>query len=395
MSTTALRGRAVIGDLLLDDAVVAVRGDRVEAAGPAAQVLPLLPDAVVERLAATSLLLPGLVDLHCHGAVGQDFASADESGARRAVQHHLRHGTTSLLASVVSLAPGRTTTALDVLGPLVHDGTVLGAHLEGPYLSVARCGAQDPHTLRDVDLPELAGWLGRAGGLVRTMTLAPERAGAGAAADLLRGAGAVPAAGHTDADEVTTSDFLRRAASCGQRALVTHLFNGMRPLHHRDPGPIAAALAAAARGAAVLELVADGVHLDDGTVRTVLDLVGPGAVALVTDAMAATGSADGRYRLGALDVDVSDGVARLAGPPPAGGAIAGGTTRLLDVVRRLVLDVGLPLVDVVRSASSTPAEVLGRGGELGSLLPGRRADLVVVDAGLHAVRVMQRGRWVA
>jgi N-acetylglucosamine-6-phosphate deacetylase len=146
----------------------------------------------------------------------------------------------------------------------------------------------------------------------------------------------------------------------------------------------------------VVELVADGVHLDDGTVRTVFDLVGPGRIALVTDAMAATGMPDGGYRLGALDVVVSAGVARLApeGPGAAPGSIAGGTSRLLDLVRRLVLDVGLPLADVVVAAAATPAQVLGRGSELGTLADGHRADLLVAGPGLEPIAVLRAGRWV-
>jgi N-acetylglucosamine-6-phosphate deacetylase len=346
------------------------------------------------------MLLPGLVDLHCHGAVGHDYADAAPDGVRSAAAHHLRHGTTSSLASVVSGGRDATAAAIATLWPLVEAGVLAGVHLEGPYLSAARCGAQDPRVLRDPDLPELAGWLSAGGGTVSAVTLAPERPGALEAAAAVRAAGGVPSVGHTDADEPTTTGFLR-AAAAGGPVLVTHLFNGMRPWHHRDAGPVAAALAAAARGEAVVELIADGVHLDDATVRTVFDLVGPGRVALVTDAMAATGQADGRYRLGSLDVLVREGVARLAPVTPGGppGSIAGGTLRLLDVVRRLVLDVGLPLADVVTAASSTPAGVLSQENPpgpraVGSLRPGCRADLVVTGPAFEPLAVMAAGRWV-
>jgi N-acetylglucosamine-6-phosphate deacetylase len=145
-----------------------------------------------------------------------------------------------------------------------------------------------------------------------------------------------------------------------------------------------------------VELVADGVHLDDGTVRTLFDLLGPSRIALVTDAMAATGMADGSYRIGALDVVVDGGVARLAPTGPGGppGSIAGGTLRLLDVVRRLVLEAGLPLADVVTAATATPAGVLWRDGEVGSLRAGCRADLVVAGPGLEPLAVLRAGRWV-
>ncbi|HKG52602.1 MAG TPA: amidohydrolase family protein [Actinomycetales bacterium] len=399
--TVVLRGPAVLRDTLVTDALVVVSGDRIERSGPASDVLPELDAgtrAAAQPLPEGAVLLPGLVDLHCHGAVGHDYADADQDGARAAAAHHLWHGTTSSLASVVSGSRDATTAAIAALRPLVEDGVLTGLHLEGPYLSAARCGAQDPRVLRDPDLDELAGWLAAAGGAVTSLTLAPERPGALEAAAAVRAAGAVPAVGHTDADEPTTSRFLRQAAGDGP-VLVTHLFNGMRPWHHRDAGPVAAALAAAARGEAVVELIADGVHLDDATVRTVFDLVGPRHVALVTDAMAATGSADGRYRLGSLDVLVSGGVARLAPTTPDGppGSIAGGTTRLLDVVRRLVLDVGLPLVDVVTAASGTPAAVLSQrrpSPSVGSLHAGSRADLLVAGPGFEPLAVMSAGHWV-
>jgi N-acetylglucosamine-6-phosphate deacetylase len=394
-----LRGRAVIDAALVADAVVVVRDGRIDRSGAAFDVLPELDDATradVREVVDGAVLLPGLVDLHCHGGAGHDYAEADPSGARRAAEHHLRHGTTAALASVVSGSREATGAAVGALRPLVREEVLAGVHLEGPYLSVARRGAQNPRALRDPDPGELADWLAAGDGAVATMTLAPERPGAVEAAAALRSAGAVPAVGHTDADEATTTGLLRAAAADGGPVLVTHLFNGMRPWHHRDAGPVAAALAAAARGEAVVELIADGVHLDDATVRTVFDLVGPCRIALVTDAMAATGMADGGYRLGGLDVVVQAGVARLApsaaGEPP--GSIAGGTLRLLDVVRRLVLDAGLPLVDVVTAATATPAGVLSRGADLGSLRAGCRADLVVAGAGLEPLAVLQAGRWV-
>ena len=163
----------------------------------------------------------------------------------------------------------------------------------------------------------------------------------------------------------------------------------MRPLHHRDPGPVAALLAAAGRGDVVVELIADGVHLAPATVRAVMELVGADAVALVTDAMAGAGMPDGFYRLGPARVQVTDGLARLV----RGGAIAGGTAHLLDVVRATVA-AGVPLRDAVRSAATTPAAVLGRP-DIGALEAGRRADLVVVDADLRPLRVMRAGAWLA
>jgi len=168
----------------------------------------------------------------------------------------------------------------------------------------------------------------------------------------------------------------------------THLFNGMPPLHHRDPGPVAACLAAAFGGDLVVELVADGVHLAPATVRTVLRVTGGNAV-LVTDAMAAAGMPDGDYRLGSMAVRVAGGVARLATSDGSPGPIAGGTAHLIDVVRTTVAS-GVSLLDAVRAASTVPASVLGLT-DIGALAAGYRADVLVTDADLHPRRVLRAG----
>lgn len=408
MSRLLLRGTAVLDGVLVADALVACENGTVVWSGPqSAFAHEGWPPP--QHLPDEHTLLPGLTDLHCHGAVGADFAAAgsatdpDAQHAARAAAFHRSHGTTSLVASIVTGSQPDVRRAIRALSPLVDDGLLAGLHLEGPYLSPARCGAHDPGLLRPPDLAELQGWLDLADGRIVQVTLAPELPGASAAADLVRDAGAVVAVGHTDADQQTVA----QALAAGDRpALVTHLFNAMRPLHHREPGPVSAALSAAARGDAVLELIGDGVHVDDGLVGTVLRLVGPHQVALVTDAMAAAGLGDGDYALGTVRVRVCAGVARVApdraggGSGGAEGTIAGGTACLLDIVRRCATSVlaDLDLADVVAAATVTPAQVLAgsRHDSVRSpLSPGTPADLLVVDAALRPVRVAVRGRWLA
>lgn len=400
---TALRGRVVTPDAEIADGLVLVGPDGIITwVGPAAGAPPsaaAVAGAGADPAAAPGTLLPGLVDLHCHGGGGVGFPEVtDARSARVAAGEHLAHGTTSLVASLVTAPADVLLTRTAVLAELAVSGELAGIHVEGPFLSPARCGAQDARHMVPGDA-ELVRSLARAArGHLTTMTVAPEVPGVlgrGGAVTALVSAGAVPSVGHTDASAELTLDALetmRRAlTSHGTRSTlptVTHLFNGMRPLHHRDPGPVAGCLAAAARGSAVLELVADGVHLAAATVRSVFDLVGPGAIALVTDAMAAAGMPDGRYGLGGADVQVADGVARLV----PGGALAGGTAHLIDVVRATVA-AGVPLVDAVRAASLTPAGVLGRS-DIGALEVGRRADVVVVDDDLAVRRVLRGGRAV-
>lgn len=398
----SLRGRVVTPEGLIDDGLVIVIDGLIGWVGPAAQAPAGV--AVPEPPAAGTTLLPGLIDLHCHGGGGASFPDApDVDTARRAVAEHLAHGTTGVVATLVTADPATLLERTAVLAQLADAGEVVGIHLEGPFLSRTRCGAQDPALLVPGD-PDLVDALIDAGrGHLTTMTVAPEIAGVGGPSGVIEQLarhGVVPSVGHTDAPaEVVESalglarkvllDTVTGRERTPTRPTATHLFNAMRPLHHRDPGPVAACLAAAGRGEAVVELVADGVHLAEATVRTVFDLVGPEAIALVTDAMAAAGMADGRYELGPVHVRVVDGVARLVD----GDAIAGGTSHLLDVVRWTV-GCGVPLVDAVRAASTTPAGVLGRD-DLGALETGRRADVVVTDRDLRVRSVMRAGAWTA
>lgn len=391
----ALRGRVVGPDRVHDDGVVAIDRDRIGWVGPAREWLTRPESADWPSAEPVPLILPGLVDVHCHGAAGGGFPDGDPASALTATRHHQAHGTTAMLASLVTAPEPDLLRAAAVCADLVETGEVVGLHLEGPFLSAHRCGAQDPRSLLAPDTALLERLVAAARGHVRTMTYAPELPGADDLADRARQLGVVLSVGHTDADAGTVTRALGHGARDGNRTSVTHLFNGMAPMHHRAPGPVAASLAAAARGETVLELIADGVHLADETVAMVFDLVGPTQVALVTDAMAAAGVADGAYRLGRLDVEVSGGVARLAGEGPSGSrSIAGGTSRLVEVVRRVVRHAGVDLLSAVTAASATPAALLGLGGVTGALAAGLRADVLVTDEALVPQRVMRAGRWL-
>jgi len=297
------------------------------------------------------------------------------------------------VASVVTDRPEAMVAAVSRAASAADDGAVAAVHVEGPFLARARCGAQDPRHLRAPDLG-LARDLVTAGrGHVRVMTVAPELPGADDLVQLLLEHDVVPAVGHTEAD----ADLVRRTLratreALGRPGLVTHLFNGMPPLHHRAPGPVAGALGGAAVGDARVELVADGVHLADDIVRMVFDLLGPDRTVLVTDATAAAGMPDGSYDLGPQRVRVVDAVARLGEGDEA--TLAGGTAHLLDVVRRCV-DAGVDLVSAVTAATTSPAAVIETDPEAAALSPGSPADLVVTDRDLEPTRVMRHGMWLA
>lgn len=373
-----LRGRVVTVDAVLDDGIVELDGERISWVGDAAA----RPDLSVPR--SESTILPGMVDLHCHGGGGASFPDATGATVGAAVAHHRRSGTTTMLASLVSAPAEVLVRQAPMLAQLWRRGEIAGIHLEGPFLAVSRCGAQDPASIVPGDPGLFGAVVDAGGGAVRSMTVAPETENMSALARAMERADVRLGVGHTEADAATVRSTI---SSFGAPVSATHLFNGMPPLHHRAPGPVAACLAAAARGEMVVELIGDGVHLDADTVSMVVDLVGPDAVVFVSDAMAAAGMDDGAYRLGALDVTVAGGVARLS----EGGAIAGGTSTVLDIVRRAVAESGVDLVSAVRMGSTTPAAFLGLGDSVGRLAAGWRADVLVTDGHLIPTDIYRAG----
>ncbi len=390
-----LAGTVLTDGTTLEDAVVAVSGKHIAYAGPRTGLdTRTLPGLEEVELPPGSMILPGLIDLHCHGAAGGDFPGGDLKSARAAVDFLHSSGTTTLLASLVTAPREDLLSGAESLRVLADEGLIAGIHAEGPFLSHARCGAQDPRFLSTPDLHLLRDLAQSAGGHLRTMTYAPELPGAAALVQALVYLGVTPSLGHTDADAPTTAESLTRAADLlassahgtSARPTVTHLFNGMPPLHHRQPGPVAACLRLAASSTVAVELVADGVHLDLETVRMVFALVGGENVILVTDSMAATGLPDGDYDLGPAGVCVSGGEARLR----SNGSLAGGTATLLEVVRRTV-ESGVDAAEAVLSATAVPAGILGLQGEVGSLRAGLRADVVAVDHDFRPVMVLRGG----
>ncbi len=329
-------------------------------------------------------LVPGFVDMHVHGGGGGAFPEATVAATKTAVELHRRHGTTTMIASLVTAHPAELLREIGVLAEQVADGLVAGLHLEGPWLSQHRCGAHELAALRDPDAAELDRVLAAGGGAIRMVTLAPERAGGLDAIRRVVAAGAVAAVGHTEA----TYEQALAAIDAGA-TVATHLFNAMRPVHHREPGPVIALIE---DPRVTVEMITDGVHLHPALYRDVTANVGADRVALVTDAMAAAGMADGAYRLGALDVDVVDGIARVAGTD----TIAGSTATMDRVFRFAVTNSGRPrdeaLLTAVRQSSINPARAIGLPDP--TLAPGAAADLVVLDGDLAVAGVLQRGSWV-
>jgi N-acetylglucosamine-6-phosphate deacetylase len=333
---------------------------------------------------AAPLVVPGFVDTHVHGGGGANFSAAVSEETVTAVELHRRHGTTTVVASLVTASPDDLLRQVRGLAADVRAGLLDGIHLEGPWLSTLRCGAHQPALMRDPDPAEIARVLEAGEGAVRMVTLAPERPGALAAVEQCVAAGVVAAVGHTE----TTYEQARAAIDAGA-TVGTHLFNAMRPISQREPGPVVALLE---DERVTVEVITDGVHVAPGIFRLITRAAGSDRVSLITDAMAATGVSDGVYRLGPLDVVVVDGVARVAGTD----TIAGSTATMDHVFRWAVTHSGLPFDDAllaaVRQSSTNPARALGLPG--GELVAGAVADLVVLDAELSVTGVLRRGEWV-
>jgi N-acetylglucosamine-6-phosphate deacetylase len=334
-----------------------------------------LPDALV---------VPGFVDVHVHGGGGASYLDGDASEVLRAADFHRRHGTAVSLASLVTAAPNELLAAVRGLAAASRDGVIAGIHLEGPWLSAAHCGAHDRAQMRDATAAEIDTLLDAGEGAIRMVTLAPERAGSDDAIARLVDAGVVVAVGHTDATYQQARDAIERGATVG-----THLFNAMRPLHHREPGP---ALALLEDPRVTVELIADGVHLHPATLYATVRAAGADRVALVTDATAAAGVPDGEFQLGSVPVDVIDGVARVRGTQTIAGSTAT-MDRVFATAAGLGADRDAALIAAVRMTSTTPARALGLDGA-GSLRVGADANLVVLDQHFAVHSVMVSGGWV-
>ncbi|KQQ18887.1 N-acetylglucosamine-6-phosphate deacetylase [Rathayibacter sp. Leaf299] len=378
MSTALVVHRARLVDArgIVEDGWVAASDGAITATGTGDSWRGLAAAEVVDAGGAT--LVPGFVDLHVHGGGG---AAADDGAdaIARMLAVHRAHGTTRSVLSLVAAPLGELERSLAVIADLAAAAPlVLGSHLEGPFLAPGRRGA---HALEALALPTpevVDRLLEAARGTLVQVTVAPELPGALDAISRFAAAGVVVALGHTEAD----ADLARTAVDRGAR-LMTHAFNAMPGIHHRAPGPVPTALA---DPRVVLELILDGEHVHPDVARLAF-AAAPDRIALVTDAMAAAGSADGVYRLGGLDVTVREGRAVLSGTDTLAGS-----TLTQDRALRLALDaVGLPEPVAIGALTATPARVLGRT-DLGLLQPGHRADLVLLDASHRVAWVRAEGR---
>jgi N-acetylglucosamine-6-phosphate deacetylase len=327
-------------------------------------------------------VLPGFIDIHNHGGGGASFTSGSVEDVLRGIHTHRLHGTTTLVASTVTGDMDFLTRRAGLLSELAEQGEIAGIHFEGPFISPCRKGAHSEELLREPDPAEVRKLIDAARGRAKMVTLATELPGGIDSVRLLAEHGVIAAIGHTDATYEQTVEAIDAGAT-----VATHLFNAMPPLGHRSPGPIAALLE---DDRITVELINDGTHLHPAALQLAFHRAGADRVAFITDAMDAAGFGDGRYWLGPLEVEVADGVARLL----TDGTIAGSTLTLDRAFKRAVTVDGLSVEDAVTALSATPARILDMDDRIGSLEPGKDADLVLLDADYDLKGVMRRGEWV-
>ena len=339
--------------------------------------------------AAGCLVLPGFADVHVHGGGGADFMHGTPDAVRHIAHTHARHGTTSLLATTLTGSRDATDAAIRAAravmeaGPGDGEARVQGVHLEGPYICAAKRGAQPAEFVRPPDTEELAHWIALSGNMVRKITLAPEVAGAEAVIRLAQAHGITASLGHTNA----TAAEVEAAVGWGA-ASATHVFNAMRPLHHREPGAAGASLA---RPELVCEVIADGVHLAPLVVRLIVAAKGSHGAVLITDAIEGASMPDGAYTLGGQAVFVENGTAAFADGTLAGSVLT--MSRAFTNLRRFAPAVSLP--DAALMSSGNALRQMGLDDKYGAIAPGMTADLVILHPETGEVEATLVGGQVA
>lgn len=354
-------------------------------------------DGVIERIASETLILssatqvdahdrivmPGFVDIHVHGAMRHDTMDATPEALRVMSTFFASHGVTSFVPTTMTARREDIDAAIDNVKTMMASGvpgaSILGAHIEGPYLSVKQCGAQFPDLIRPANRDEYSHWFDS--GIVRLITIAPEVDDNDSLIDDALQAHVAVAIGHSDADYSTAMRAFERGIT-----QATHMFNGMRGLHHREPGTAGAVMS---NNEVVAQLIADNIHVHPAAMDILYRIKRAGHVALITDAIEAVGLGDGDYRLGPQSITVRDGQARTAS-----GSLAGSTLTMDQALRNIMAATKCNLNEAVMMSSFTPARSIAMGNRKGNLRPGYDADLVILDANLHVQATIAGGRVV-
>lgn len=370
---------------IIHDGAVIVEDGVLAYVGSSAGALAEIPAGFETIDAKGSYVLPGFIDVHVHGAMLEDFSSPSKKGLDAITKLHCSQGTTSMLATTMTLPKPVLDGVLDEVYRYTQNNMpyaqVVGVHLEGPFISPKWPGAQNPTHIVLPNREWVEEWEERYPGLIKQVTFAPEREGSEELIRYLRKKGIVAAAGHTDA----TYEEITEAAKLGLHHCV-HCYNAMTPLHHRKPGTVGAILSNPGISA---EIIADGVHVHHAAIQLLANVKTDHNLILITDAMSAAGLGNGDYMLGDLPVVVKDNVCTLKENE---GTLAGSTLTMIRGFRHLVKGVGLSIERASEAASGNPAKLIRMDHVTGSVETGKQADLLLVDPELELERVWVKGR---
>lgn len=367
------------GCVLIEDSHIRTVGQQAEIKIPAGARMHDLGE---------SLLVPGFIDVHIHGAGGHDVMDGSREALRGMGRILLRHGTTGYLATTVTASVDETLRVLDSLSramvgvrkePTGEEALPLGIHLEGPFISEVRRGAHPAAHIQPASPKLLQQMLDAARGEVRMLTLAPEIEGADELIHLARQRGVIVALGHSDATYEQSLHAIERGATHA-----VHLFNAMRPFHHRETGILGAVLT---EKRVTAELIADGIHVAGSALRLALEAKGVEGLILVTDGISATGMPDGRYRLGSLEITVRQGFCRNEE-----GKLAGSVLTLDRALSNMITLCQLDLGEALGMATGNPAQLLGMADPKGVIAPRAAADLVCLDSNLQVCGTVVHGQ---
>ncbi|MCF7875909.1 N-acetylglucosamine-6-phosphate deacetylase [Candidatus Bipolaricaulota bacterium] len=353
---------------------VAIRDGKIDEIGPE------LPDNTESKIDLDgSYLSPGFIDLQVNGGYGVDFLTCEPGDIGEASDFWLEHGTTSFLGTIITHPIDSMNGAVSSLAR-TNAPNLFGVHVEGPFLSYEKRGTHNPAHLKKPTRENFRRIISGAERSVKLFTFAPELDGTEDLLNWIEANNSVPSIGHSDADYDTINSFLDRGVSS-----FTHLFNGMKGFHHREPGTAGAALVSDS----LVGIIADGMHLHPGAVRFVEKMKGSDEIYLVTDAIAAAGLEDGKYVLGNQEITVEDGLAKIDN-----GTIAGSTLTMESALKNYIEFTGIPLAEAIKTVTLNPAKLLGREKEIGSMEPGSKADLVTFDEEFRVDRTIIDGEVV-
>jgi len=331
------------------------------------------------------IIIPALIDLHIHGAVGKDVMDADYESLNEISKYLAENGTASFLATTLTAPLPKIKKALANINKAMKKGTagaeILGAYLEGPYLTAEHKGAHPVEHMRELNLEEIAELIEAANDQVRVFALAPEKEKTKEVVDYLKARDIIVTIAHTNADYETAAAAVENGVN-----LATHTYNGMKGLHHRNPGTLGAVMNAENLYS---ELIVDNIHVHPAASELLFKLKGIDKMILISDCMRAGGLEDGEYMLGELPVEVKDSIARTES-----GSLAGSTLKIKDAVLNFKEAVDLDLYTALKMATIVPARLLGLDKEIGSIKKGKKANLAVVDQKMNVFSTIVAGEIV-